>query len=369
MIKTLRITGFLVAIVAVGLFVFSVFFGLRPDEQIEEFLHSATVLDKFKQSHGKRGRGMNQSSPLVEQAKRYALYLNPPPAPPSRSRKGGVTEVVDGGPVVPPPPPPPSSVTFEVFGVSYYPSRPAQSLAWIVANNKEKRWARQGEIISRWTISEITEDRVTVTSGTRSADLVVQRPAEKSLLLKDNAVSDSGVKIISTASSVSQSLVTGKGVSAVAGGDKVSTPMPAQADPERRTAPMQGLLDALQGGGDSSKEEDGKEGTGLKRGLMDVLREYMKNPNAPPPVSGGKSNKIDSKSKDVSGSGEVGIDRVDAKESKMINDLGKELKKDATDSAESKSRDLRKSYSERRKRLSREAIERVRRRAQERKEP
>ena len=364
MIKTLRITGILAAIAAIGLFVFSVFFGLRSDDQIEAFLRSGTVLDEFKQSHGKRRRGKNQSSPLVEQAKLLAEYLNPTPKPkpPPRKRvvaKGGVIDEPEA-----PPPPPPSSVTFEVFGVSYYPSRPEESLAWIVSKTKQRRWARQGEVISHWTISEITEDIVTVTSGDRSADLEVKRPVEKSLLMKDNAVSDAGIKVISTSSKVSQNPVKGvdkgigKSASAVAGSVKVS---PAQMDPSQRAASMQQLFNALQGGmgGNSSKEGGGGAG------LMDALRLHMNNPNGQPPVAG---NKIDSKSKDVSDSEEVGIDRVDAKESKLINDIGKELKKDATDS-DPRRRALRKNYSERRKRLSRDAIERIRRRAQERNEP
>ena len=368
MIKTLRITGFLAAIAAIGLFVFSVFFGLRPDDRIENFLLSGTVLDEFKQSHGKRRRGKNQSSPLVEQAKLLAEYLNPTPKPkpPPRKRvvaKGGVIDEPEA-----PPPPPPSSVTSEVFGVSYYPSRPEESLAWIVAKNKQKRWARQGEVISHWTISKITEDKVTVTSGDRSADLIVKRPPEKSLLLKDNPGSDTGIKVISTVSSSSDASVpvSGNKRSAVGGGGKVSTPVPPQIDPEQSVASMQSLFNALAGGGNAPNDVGGS--SGIDPGLLKVLREHMKNPDAQPFVPGGKSNKIDSKSKDVSGASDVGIDRVDAKESKKIKDIGKELKKDAPVS-DPRRRALRNINRDRRKRLSRETMEKLRRRDQERKSP
>ncbi|MHC4213262.1 MAG: hypothetical protein ACYSWP_07825 [Planctomycetota bacterium] len=369
MIKTLRITGFLAAIAAIGLFVFSVFFGLRPDEQIEDFLRSGTVLGEFKQSHGKRRRGKNQSSPLVDQAWILAEIINPTPKPPPPPRKGGVAKVDGPGEKPPPPPPPPpSSVTFEVFGVSYYPSRPEESLAWIVAKSKQKRWARQGEVISHWTISKITEDKVTVTSGDRSADLIVKRPPEKSLLSKDNAKSDTGIKVISTVSSVSESPVPGsvKGTSAVAGGVNVKPPAPGQKDPGQNAASMQSLFNALAGGGNAPNDVGGSSGVDPR--LMGALMEYMKNPDGQPSVPGDKSNKIDSKPKDVTVGGEVGIDKVDAKESKKIKDIGKEMKKDDRVS-DPRRRALRNVNNGRRKRLSREAMEKLRRRDQERKEP
>jgi hypothetical protein len=242
-------------------------------------------------------------------------------------------------------------------------------LAWIVAKNNQQRWARQGEEISHWTISKITEDKVTVTSGQRSADLIVKRPPEKSLLLKDTAESKTGIKVISTVSSVSEDIVpvsvpgSGNQASAAAVGGNVKTPVPVQVDPNQSNDLMQTLLSAIQGGGDSSKE--GGTDPGLEAGLMDILRESMKNMNAQPAVAGGK---IESKPKDVSGAGEVGIDRLDAAESKKINDIGKELKKDAA-SLDPRRRALRSNYNSRRERLSRDAIERERRKAQERKEP
>ena len=47
MIKTLRITSVVAAILAVILFIFPVVFGGRSDERIEGFLNSPSVIEKF----------------------------------------------------------------------------------------------------------------------------------------------------------------------------------------------------------------------------------------------------------------------------------------------------------------------------------
>jgi len=80
MIKTLRITSFVAVILAVVFFVFPVIFGVRGDEQVEQFLSSPGVIEKFSKAKGdKDRRSESQISPLVKEAQAFALYLNPPP--------------------------------------------------------------------------------------------------------------------------------------------------------------------------------------------------------------------------------------------------------------------------------------------------
>jgi len=66
MIKTLRITSIIAAILAGILFVFPVVFGVRGDEQVEQVLSSAGVIENFNKLTGHKVEdGDDRSSPLV----------------------------------------------------------------------------------------------------------------------------------------------------------------------------------------------------------------------------------------------------------------------------------------------------------------
>ena len=79
MIKTLRITSIIVAALAAGFIIFPAFFTADSDNEIEKLLNSPSPIDKFKQDKdSKTTNQKDQISPLVQQAKAFALYLNPP---------------------------------------------------------------------------------------------------------------------------------------------------------------------------------------------------------------------------------------------------------------------------------------------------
>jgi len=79
MIKTLRITSIVATILAAILLVFPVIFGVRSGEDIEELLKSPGVIEKFNKTVGNKAtKSGNETSPLVQQAGAFALYLNPP---------------------------------------------------------------------------------------------------------------------------------------------------------------------------------------------------------------------------------------------------------------------------------------------------
>ena len=92
MIRTLRITSNLAVALAAVLVVFSVVFGVRGDEGVEKLLEEPGVIEKFNKSAGNRAtRGTNQVSPLVQQGRSFALYLNPPKPKAPRSVPNRVT--------------------------------------------------------------------------------------------------------------------------------------------------------------------------------------------------------------------------------------------------------------------------------------
>ena len=90
MIKTLRIASVVAAILAVIFLVLAVVFGVRSDERVEGFLNSPSVIEQFNTAIGNQAKtSESRSSPLVQQATAFALYLNPKPEEPSAVRDMG----------------------------------------------------------------------------------------------------------------------------------------------------------------------------------------------------------------------------------------------------------------------------------------
>ncbi len=182
MIKTLRITTIIAAILAVGFLAFPVVYGYRgaEQEQIEQFLDSPGAIEKFNQAKGaktvKRG---DQIPPLVKQAMVFGLYLNPPPrikpAPKPKPTKVARREVVT-------PDPPKSTAKLTLIGTSYYLSRPELSLAYIDEPGKGLHWVRQGAKVGHMLIAQVKDGSVVVNDREKSVTLVAVRPPKKSLL-------------------------------------------------------------------------------------------------------------------------------------------------------------------------------------------
>jgi hypothetical protein len=174
MIKTLRITSIGAAILAAVIIVFSVVFGVRSDEKIEEFINSPTVMEKFNKAMGNKVKtSQSETSPLVKQAGSFALYLNPPKsrAPSTPTGRGGAIARV---PAVTP--------KFKVIGTSYYEGRPDLSLALIDEPGKGLHWVRQGGQVGHLSIKQIKDSLVVVSDNGRTYELAAEQQPEPSLL-------------------------------------------------------------------------------------------------------------------------------------------------------------------------------------------
>ena len=189
MIKTLRITSVMAAVLAVAFLVFLAVSGIHTDEQIEEFLNSAGVIEKFNKARGGRAAdSKGQTPPLVKQAQAFGLYLNPPPAPVKRSSKKSVRAGLPKTRVSPPI----VSAKFELIGTSYYARHPELSMALINEPAKGFRWVRQKGQVGHLFIDQIKDGLVVVKDGERAFELVTERPKRKSLVKgKADAETDS----------------------------------------------------------------------------------------------------------------------------------------------------------------------------------
>lgn len=222
MIKTLRITTFIAAILAVGVLAFPVVYGYRGDEQIEKFLSSPDAIERFKEAKGNKRKSGNKVSPLVRQAGVFGLYLNPPQhAPiPKPTRPQVARQQVPDIPV----PQGPVSVKFTLIGTSYYASRPELSLAYIDEPGKGLHWVRQGDKVSHLLIQEVKDGSVIVKDHDKLNTLVVARAPKKSLLKSDKTS-----KSTSVMPGVSTSITSAASVKASVK-PTLPTPTPSAAD-------------------------------------------------------------------------------------------------------------------------------------------
>ena len=167
MIKTLRITSILAAVLAailVGFFVFRIVRGIHGNENVKEFLDSPDIIEKFKMAEGNRAKTpVGQTSPLVKQAQAFALYLNPPASKIKKTKQGkGLAQV---------------NVTpkFKVIGISLCEKRPELSMALIDEPGKGIHWVKQSTTVGHLFIEQVQNDLVIVKSGTETFNLVLER--------------------------------------------------------------------------------------------------------------------------------------------------------------------------------------------------
>ena len=180
MIKTLRITTIVAALLAVGFFAFPAVFGFRGDEQIEKFLKSPGVIEKFNKAKGVKSLKIgDQISPLVQQAMVFGLYLNPPPRK-AAPRPKTTPAARKQPPVIPEPPRAPAK--FTLIGTSFYAARPELSLAYINEPGKGFHWVRQGSTVAHLLIEQVKNGSIIVKDREQTVTLVAERTPKKSLI-------------------------------------------------------------------------------------------------------------------------------------------------------------------------------------------
>jgi hypothetical protein len=160
MIKTLRITVLLTAIVAVVFFVLSAVFGMRHDTGKEAFLANPGVTAVFKKGAAITPNA-EADSPLVTQAQALALRINPPP--PQVDIRVEAVKVVE-------------TPKFRLLGTSFYPDDPNRSVALIDEPGKGMHWIAVSDKVGYLTITQIADGKVVYTDGQKSMDMMVERP-------------------------------------------------------------------------------------------------------------------------------------------------------------------------------------------------
>jgi hypothetical protein len=167
MIKTLRITGIIAAVLAGILFVFPVVFGVRSDKGVEQLLNSSGVVEKFSKSKADKAARDDESAgggPLVKQAQAFALYLNPPK--PKAGLGSQSSKVRPRGSV---------TANFKLIGTSFSAARPELSLAFIDEPGKGMNFVRQSSQVGHLVIEQIKDGLIVVRDGQRTFEMAVEK--------------------------------------------------------------------------------------------------------------------------------------------------------------------------------------------------
>jgi len=205
MIKTLRITSVVAAILAGVFFVFPVIYGVRNDERVDEFLKLPSVREKFENVAGNKAKpGESRVSPLVEQAEAFALYLNPlKPTIPKTAKGAKTTSISSRLPVTP---------KFKVFGTIYCAGNPELSQVLIDEPGRGRRWVRQSSNVGHLLIEQVKDGIVVVKSSEKTFEIPVEEKPETSILNRSSPVSTRKSSPSRTRSSLPSSGRTATGI-------------------------------------------------------------------------------------------------------------------------------------------------------------
>jgi len=171
--------------------------------------HSA--VERFKSASGGGSQDNREwISPLVQQARIFAEYLNPP-SQPERNRPSvprGNTSVAD---IAPRSTPAGASPKFELHGISYHRTRPSESMALVWDAAEGHRWVRQGTQLGHVVIEEIYGDAISYTSGSDIQKMALD-PGRATTIMATAATGDSGAPASDEPRSVVQRWVPVRGL-------------------------------------------------------------------------------------------------------------------------------------------------------------
>jgi hypothetical protein len=164
MVKTLRITTILIAVAALGFVIFLASKGIASDQGIEKFLAAPGIAEQLQTGSTGKSAVIEEDTPLIRQAKAFALRINPPP-PPELVRAPTPEEIR-----------PQATITakFTLVGTSYYAGDEKSSWALINEVGKGWHWVREGERIGYLTIEKIGMGAVLIRDGDKTYELTAE---------------------------------------------------------------------------------------------------------------------------------------------------------------------------------------------------
>ena len=294
MIKTLRITSVVAAILAgvlIKFFVLPMLSNVSGDPRVGKVLDSPGVIDRFKETKGAHTKAAgNQTSPLVQQAIAYARYLTPAPKPPTR---------VTGGSKLPPGSIlPPTTPKFQVFATTYFEGNPELSQALIFEPGKGRYWVRQSNMVGHLLIEQVKDGVVVVRNSERTFELELEK-SSKTSLTKGKPTTSKGAR---TSSSYRRTSPTPGKTTASSGRTSSvrtpsartssKTPQPrSNAIPSEKADELVNRLRDLQRSSRSDKTNSGLSGAERAARIEELIKKF-KSPGVKPKGSSQDPNRI-----------------------------------------------------------------------------
>lgn len=178
--KILQITIISITVFVAVFIVLSLIFG-EKEENIVKFLDSADAIKKFKAQMGNNQKSKDSKiSPLVKEAKEFALYLDPPPPPvthnPSTNKAQIKQKTVVTAPRVP-------IVTYELLATIVNPNKPEESRAMIDLPGAGQKLIQQGQQVGHTTVEEIKNGSIMIKAGETTEELMAKISPIPSLIM------------------------------------------------------------------------------------------------------------------------------------------------------------------------------------------
>ncbi len=186
MVRMVRIIG-LVALVGAAVVLASIKWPVRPlhlgltqDRSAKLFLEAPGAVTRFnnRQDHNDVSSGQDNISPLEKQARMLEDILNPRVAPPAPS------PVASTRPQTPSVKPPTSTAKFDLIGISYLPSDPASSFAYVRLPDNTYQWVCQGSEIGHLTIKQVKNNSIVCFDGQQMSEMPVEATIDTASILE-----------------------------------------------------------------------------------------------------------------------------------------------------------------------------------------
>lgn len=176
MIKALRLSKFTKALM--GLVILTLIVSLcSAASSLEELLNTPGVAEQMQASNGgKSTSGTEQDTPLVKQAREFALRINPPPPPQPvvRNPSPGSSQPIRPQAVV--------TAKFKLIGTSYHFGDESQSWALIDEVGKGLHWVRQGSKVGYLDVEKVGDGGVLINDNGRRYELLAERQDKPDLV-------------------------------------------------------------------------------------------------------------------------------------------------------------------------------------------
>jgi len=172
---TILFTGFALALITL-----SASFGFGDDPEVEILLLAPSACTDW-QTRAKSqdsARDRLSKSPLIREAERFALFLNPPQAAkamvPTHRPSASTSRTRTASAPNPALRPRESTAKFTLHATSYYASSPEESMALIDEPGKGLHWVRQGTQVGYIVIHEIKRGMIFLRDGNRVQEMRVE---------------------------------------------------------------------------------------------------------------------------------------------------------------------------------------------------